>query len=167
MPKARLAFERNLLLDKFKAVQSASNSNAGRHALVGDFTAAVIESAALMIFSSHRSRRLAKPHPLRACAGMTDPLTRREWDVLRGVAAGETNAQIAVNLFVAEGTVKTHVKHVLGSSARKPHGGSWQVSSHDQLGTSSSFPLSRSNLIKPRIFFPGQHVLIARIDVFQ
>ena len=45
--------------------------------------------------------------------GVSEPLTRREWDVLRGLSAGKTNAQIAISLFVAEGTVKTHVKHVL------------------------------------------------------
>jgi DNA-binding CsgD family transcriptional regulator len=40
-------------------------------------------------------------------------LTRREADVLRHVALGETNAQIAHRLFVSEGTVKSHVKHIL------------------------------------------------------
>ena len=46
-------------------------------------------------------------------SGVSEMLTRREWDVLRGLAAGKTNAQIAISLFVADGTVKTHVKHVL------------------------------------------------------
>jgi len=32
---------------------------------------------------------------------------------LRAMAAGQTNAQIALSLFVAEGTVKSHVKHIL------------------------------------------------------
>jgi DNA-binding NarL/FixJ family response regulator len=36
--------------------------------------------------------------------------------VLRVLAAGKTNAQIARGLFVAEGTVKSHVKDIL----RKP-----------------------------------------------
>jgi DNA-binding CsgD family transcriptional regulator len=40
-------------------------------------------------------------------------LTRREFDVLRRMALGETNIQIAHRLFVSEGTVKSHVKHVL------------------------------------------------------
>jgi DNA-binding NarL/FixJ family response regulator len=40
-------------------------------------------------------------------------LTRREVEVLRQMALGQTNAQIAGNLFVSEGTVKTHAKHIL------------------------------------------------------
>ncbi|MEV5302814.1 LuxR C-terminal-related transcriptional regulator [Amycolatopsis methanolica] len=40
-------------------------------------------------------------------------LTRREIEVLRHMALGETNAQIASRLFVSEGTVKTHAKHIL------------------------------------------------------
>ncbi|HJQ47055.1 MAG TPA: LuxR C-terminal-related transcriptional regulator [Amycolatopsis sp.] len=40
-------------------------------------------------------------------------LTRREVEVLRHMALGQTNAQIAGNLFVSEGTVKTHAKHIL------------------------------------------------------
>jgi DNA-binding CsgD family transcriptional regulator len=40
-------------------------------------------------------------------------LTARESDVLREMATGRTNAQIAQTLHISEGTVKTHVKSVL------------------------------------------------------
>jgi DNA-binding CsgD family transcriptional regulator len=40
-------------------------------------------------------------------------LTCRESDVLRAMSTGRTNVQIAQHLYIAEGTVKSHVKSVL------------------------------------------------------
>jgi DNA-binding NarL/FixJ family response regulator len=40
-------------------------------------------------------------------------LTRREIDILREVATGKTNAEIAATLYLSEGTVKTHLTQVL------------------------------------------------------
>ncbi|AJQ91782.1 DNA-binding response regulator [Propionibacterium freudenreichii] len=42
-----------------------------------------------------------------------DVLTDREREVLVEVAKGATNAEIATNLFMAEGTVKTHIGRLL------------------------------------------------------
>lgn len=49
-------------------------------------------------------------HP-RAGAGrpLTDPLTERELDVVRLVARGRTNQEVAAELFVSLSTVKTHL----------------------------------------------------------
>jgi DNA-binding NarL/FixJ family response regulator len=39
-------------------------------------------------------------------------LTERELEVLQLVAAGKTNRQVATDLFVSVGTIKTHVNNV-------------------------------------------------------
>ena len=42
-----------------------------------------------------------------------DHLTQRELEVLRLVAEGKTNHDIAQNLFVSVGTVKVHVERII------------------------------------------------------
>ena len=49
-----------------------------------------------------------------ALPGMAEPLTDREVEVLRLLAAGRSNQRIAYELVVALDTVKKHVTHVLG-----------------------------------------------------
>jgi DNA-binding NarL/FixJ family response regulator len=44
---------------------------------------------------------------------LLQPLTDREAEVLRRMANGERNSDIAAALFVSEGTVKTHVHNIL------------------------------------------------------
>jgi len=46
--------------------------------------------------------------------GLAEPLTDRELEVLRLIAAGKSNQRIAHDLVVALDTVKKHVTHVLG-----------------------------------------------------
>ena len=48
---------------------------------------------------------------------LVEPLSQRELEVLRLIAAGLSNAAIAEQLMVSVGTVKTHLKHIYGKLA--------------------------------------------------
>jgi DNA-binding NarL/FixJ family response regulator len=48
-----------------------------------------------------------------ASTGMIDELTSRELEVLRFVATGLANREIATRLHVSVGTIKTHVHRIL------------------------------------------------------
>jgi DNA-binding NarL/FixJ family response regulator len=53
----------------------------------------------------------AAHHP--GSAGAVERLTPREHDVLRLVAQGQTNSEVARNLTVTIATVKTHIEHII------------------------------------------------------
>jgi DNA-binding NarL/FixJ family response regulator len=53
------------------------------------------------------------PDPQFNATVLFDELTERELDVLQQIAYGYRNDQIAQNLFISEGTVKTHVHRIL------------------------------------------------------
>ncbi|WP_298406217.1 response regulator transcription factor [uncultured Chloroflexus sp.] len=48
---------------------------------------------------------------------LAEPLTEREMDVLRGIATGQSNREIADQLCISEGTVKNHVSSLLAKLA--------------------------------------------------
>jgi DNA-binding NarL/FixJ family response regulator len=81
-------------------LRAASPSGTG----AGDGTGA--GAAAVLIEPSAPAAPMPAPAPLR------DDLTPREADVLRAIAAGQSNAEIAEELFISEATVKSHINHL-------------------------------------------------------
>jgi DNA-binding CsgD family transcriptional regulator len=58
-------------------------------------------------------RRPPAPEGLPTALG---ELSKRELEVLRHVAGGQSNAEIAAELYLSDATVKTHVAHILQKS---------------------------------------------------
>jgi DNA-binding NarL/FixJ family response regulator len=52
--------------------------------------------------------------PAAVAAALAEPLTEREIEILRLVAEGASNEEIARRLYLAEGTLKNHVTNILG-----------------------------------------------------
>lgn len=52
--------------------------------------------------------------PSRKASDLDEPLSEREVDILRLLAQGLTNREIAQRLYLAEGTVKNYVTNILG-----------------------------------------------------
>jgi len=79
--------------------------------------------------------------------GEGSTLTRREVEVLRLMAAGDTNGRIARRLVISEGTVKSHVKHILrklGAANRAEAVSRW-------LRTDRSGPAARPEYARSRV----------------
>ena len=69
---------------------------------------------AALVRACGQSNAVPRTLAVGASPGLVEPLTDRELEVLRLIAAGRSNQRIAHNLVVALNTVKKHVTHVLG-----------------------------------------------------
>lgn len=68
------------------------------------------------------ARRSVGPPPLRLVAPgelLPEPLSEREQEVLRLVAIGSPNREIATALCITESTVKTHLQHIFAKLAAR------------------------------------------------
>ncbi|WP_103106152.1 response regulator [Brevibacillus reuszeri] len=70
-------------------------------------------TAAKALAEALQAQRTVVPDPSSNPPVLLDDLTERELDVLQQIAYGYRNDQIAQNLFISEGTVKTHVHRIL------------------------------------------------------
>jgi LuxR family transcriptional regulator, maltose regulon positive regulatory protein len=104
-------------------VRVLADEGAPMHALLAHLSAAQpvgarrIDSGYLAALLSACGRADTMPPPRRAATappGLVEPLTDRELEVLRLLAAGRSNQRIAHDLVVALDTVEKHVTHVLG-----------------------------------------------------
>lgn len=69
-----------------------------------------------LLSAAARAPEMAAPSP---SAAADDELTPREAEVLRLIAAGQSNREIARSLFVSEATVKTHVNRIFAKTASR------------------------------------------------
>ena len=94
-----------------KASPSARLCEAIRLAARGEsFLEPSVAAKVVAEFARQGERRPRRPPAL----PLAEPLSSREHDVLRRLAEGRSNKEIAVELGIAEGTVKNHMSNVLG-----------------------------------------------------
>lgn len=141
-----------LLTVRMDAAWLAETTDAGVHAAI--CKAAPPPSVGMLIRAVasgnvfHAFKRAADQ---RATAPVTPELTARELEILRWVAAGESNSAIARQLFVTEQTVKFHLSNIyrkLGVANRTQashfayHNGLLEAPSHAGGGTVTRLPVA-------------------------
>jgi DNA-binding NarL/FixJ family response regulator len=104
----------------FEALRAGASGFLLKDAPAADLVAAVrVIAAGEALLAPSVTRRLIEDYATRTGPPLSRPatldsLTPRELDVLRLVAKGQSNAEIAETLVVAEQTVKTHLGRIFG-----------------------------------------------------
>jgi len=85
-----------------------------RSAAAGQSVLDPVVQASLLraVSSSAPAASPVTPAASTSAESLPDDLTPREADVLRLIAAGQTNVEIATELFISEVTVKSHINHL-------------------------------------------------------
>lgn len=86
-----------------KLYEAIKAANQGEYFLLPSITAKVVSE-----FS-----RISKPAPKNQEMFLPDPLSPREIEIIRLVATGASNKEIADKLVISEGTVKNHLSSIL------------------------------------------------------
>ncbi|EHB59017.1 transcriptional regulator, LuxR family [Mycolicibacterium rhodesiae JS60] len=97
--------ERNIVMERMQSLRTASKAHADEMYSLTEAFDDVIDLTEYLTASGTPD--------VRAADDSTGHLTHREQQVLVLMSAGRTNAQIAARLFVSEGTVKSHVRHIM------------------------------------------------------
>jgi DNA-binding NarL/FixJ family response regulator len=101
--------------------KDATRAEIGRAVLAAAAGQAVLDPEVQQRLLSAAVRAPA-PAPAAGQASSDDELTPRESEVLRLIAAGKSNREIARALFVSEATVKTHVNRIFAKTGSRDRG---------------------------------------------
>ena len=88
-------------------------TNAVRQVLDGEFLFNQKVTIDLLRSMADREKPAAPSGVAASEESLSEPLTARETEILRLLAQGQTNPQIARELVVSPGTVKNHVRHII------------------------------------------------------
>lgn len=107
----QLAFSRAMAVERLEAVSSALRLAAND---CDEAVSAASEFSLQTAAAPDETVIPAAPRVTRrAVRSVRELLTAREAEILEEMAHGRTNSAIATKLFISEGTVKQHVKHIL------------------------------------------------------
>lgn len=103
----------------FAALRAGASGFLLKNAPADDLVAAVrVVAAGNALLAPSVTRRIIADYARRPSKPVRkaelDLLTDREGEVLRLMATGKSNAELAAELYVGEGTIKTHISHILG-----------------------------------------------------
>jgi DNA-binding CsgD family transcriptional regulator len=108
------AFESVVLFERLRAQRAQVRGMlATTEELIDELLDAEIAVGRIDQEDSSRAARHAANYLSGVPSRLDQLLTPREIEVIRLLAAGETNAGVASRLVISEGTVKSHVKHIL------------------------------------------------------
>ena len=135
------ALGRTAMMDRLSSIRVGVDQVAGALAAAKDdrvqLGAQTVRPVAQLGGGFVRQRGQQGYDDLFSAGGEGSTLTRREVEVLRLMAAGDTNGRIARRLVISEGTVKSHVKHILrklGAANRAEAVSRWLGMEHERGG---------------------------------